>query len=432
MPAKVAPVRTGLRVCVDARVEPSVVGGVAGVIAGLAHGLSSLSDGDEEYLYLVPRDGGEWLEPYVAANGSLLRGSEPARSVSGRTVAAKHLVVRKAPGLRRAWRAASRFRSVSASSVPRSDGAVEAAGVEVVHFVAQSAFLTDLPSIYHPHDLQHVHFPENFTPFERRSRDVEYGVFCRRAALVAVASSWVRDDVIGHFALPPEKVAVVPWAPPSLAYERATPERLAEIRARLRLPRRFLLYPAQAWPHKNHVRLLRALARLRDENGVRADLVCTGGTSAYAAEILRQRRTLRLDEQVLWLGYTSPSDLRALFESCDGVVVPTLFEAASGPVWEAFAAGAAVACSAVTSLPEQAGDAALLFDPRDERSIAEAVGRLWSDDDLRRELGRRGRERVRPFTWERTARHFRALYRRLAAHSLSEEDLALVEAPPLL
>ena len=301
-----------------------------------------------------------------------------------------------------------------------------------MHFAAQSAFLTGVPSIYHPHDLQHVHLPENFTRFERGRRDVEYSTFCERATTVVVTSTWVHDDVIHHLGLPPDKVAVVPWAPPTLAYEALGANELAVVRARLGLPSRFLFYPSQAWPHKNHLTLFRALARLRDESGLRIPLVCTGGSTSYAAELLRHRRALGLGEQVLWLGFVSPTDLRALFDLCTGVVLPTLFEAASGPMWEAFLAGAPVACSTVTSLPAQAGDAALLFDPHDERGLANAVRRLWLDEVLREELAARGRVRVQQFTWRRTAKLFRAHYRQVAGRQLDHTDEALLNAPPLL
>ena len=419
-----------LRVCIDARLDPTRDGGVVGVLLGLTRGLLQLRDGDEEYVFLVSAEGAAWLEPY-ADPSTFLRATAPGWIESARAEASK-------PGLARsivegrAWRTAMQFRPANWPPIPKSDGTAESAGVDLIHFVAQSAFLTDLPSIYHPHDLQHVHLPNNFTSWRRRRRELEYGTFCRQAAVVAVTSEWVRRDVIDHFDLPEEKVAVVPWAPPTLAYEAPDEEALISASKRLELPPRFLFYPAQAWPHKNHLALFRALARLRDEDGLTVSLVCTGGDHAYAAELLDQRRALGLDEQVRWLGYVSPDDLRALFELCDGVVVPTLFEAASGPVWEAFVAGAPVACSNVTSLPAQAGDAAIVFDAHDESALVDAVRRLWLDDSLRRTLALKGRERVSQFTWERTAKHFRAHYRRIAGRELDAADRALLEAPPAL
>lgn len=420
----------GLRICIDARVDPATWGGVSSMITGLAHGLSSLPDGDETYVFLVPAEGAPWLEPYADPDTFLK--VTAGRVKSARAAASKASIPRWIPGGERAPRAVSRIRPANWPPVPKSDGTVELAGVDLIHFVAQNAFLTDVPSIYHPHDLQHVHLPEFFTSWRLRRRELEYGTFCRQAAMVAVTSTWGRHDLIEHFGLPEEKVAVVPWAPPTLAYDAPDEASLIATSERLELPSRFLFYPAHAWPHKNHLALFRALARLRDEDGLTVSLVCTGGDHAYAAELLDRRRALGLDEQVRWLGFISPADLRALFELCDGVVVPTLFEAASGPVWEAFVAGVPVACSNVTSLPAQVGDAAIVFDAYDEAALVDAVRRLWLDEELRHELARRGRERVRAFTWERTAKHFRAHYRRIAGRELDAADRALLGAPPAL
>ena len=113
-------------------------------------------------------------------------------------------------------------------------------------------------------------------------------------------------------------------------------------------------------------------------------------------------------------------------------MIPTKFEAASFPLWEAFSAGVAAASSNVTSLPEQAGDAALLFDPDSLDDMAAAIDRLWNDSALRRLLIERGRARVDAFRWDRTARTFRAHYRRLAGRPLSHEDQSLVASTPIL
>jgi glycosyltransferase involved in cell wall biosynthesis len=420
-----------LRVCIDARVDPTRVGGVAAMLIGLAHGLTHLRDGDEEYLFLVPAEGAEWLAPYAGA-GRFLRSKVTAIGRFAEPASRRMQLAGAVLHSAREWGTRMPLRPARWPPIPRSDGTVESANVDLIHFVAQNAFLTDVPSIFHPHDLQHVHLPANFASFVRRRRDLEYGTFCRRAAMVAVTSEWVRDDVIGHYGLPEDKVSVVPWAPPTLAYQAPDEEALGAVAARLALPPRFLFYPAQAWPHKNHLALFHALVRLRDEEALTIPLICTGGASSYASELLRQRDALGLAEQVRWLGFVMPDDLRALFELCEGVVVPTLFEAASGPVWEAFLAGAPVACSNVTSLPDQVGDAAIVFDAYDEAALVDAVRRLWLDDSLRSELGRKGRKRVSEFTWERTARHFRAHYRRLAGRELDPADLTLLNGPPLL
>ena len=96
------------------------------------------------------------------------------------------------------------------------------------------------------------------------------------------------------------------------------------------------------------------------------------------------------------------------------MIFPTLLEAISLPIFEAWLAGLPVACSNVTALPEQVRDAALIFDPTSVEAIAGAVARMATDADLRRDLQRRGHERIKDFTWERTAKAYRAVYRRAA------------------
>jgi glycosyltransferase involved in cell wall biosynthesis len=117
-------------------------------------------------------------------------------------------------------------------------------------------------------------------------------------------------------------------------------------------------------------------------------------------------------------------DLQALYARATAVVIPSRFEAASFPIWEAFRAGVAVACSNVTSLPEQAGDAALIFDPDDITGMAACIEQLWTNPTLRRTLVERARERVAGYTWDRTARLFRAHYRRIVGEPLTSDDRA--------
>lgn len=324
-------------------------------------------------------------------------------------------------------------RAVQALHVPepmRSDGEIESLNCELAHFVLQPAVLTALPSIYHPHDLQHLHLPQFFSARELAYRRVAYRAFCEAARIVAVASRWTAQDVHRHLQIPLDKIAVVPLAPPTEAYEPADPADLARMRQAAG-GEDFIFYPAQTWAHKNHINLLRALRRLR-EAGLRVPLVSSGHQNEFFPTIAREMAALGLQDQVRFLGFVAERDVMALYQLCRFVVVPSRFEAVSGPIWEAFAAGKTVAAATVTSLPEQVGDCGLLFDPDDLAGMADCIGRLWRDDRLRDGLGHKGAVAVRKFTWERTARHFRALYRRILGAGLSEEDEAILAAPPLI
>lgn len=414
-----------LRVCIDARLTDSS-GGVQQMVIGLAHGLSQLADGREEYLLLAREGEDEWLRPHVAG---------PCRLMSLPPRPAPRLWRRLARAARRRLNAARASHSLSRRfpaglfppyQLPWSDGTIERAGVDLMHFTLQGAFLTEVPSIYHPHDLQHLHLPQFFTPRERRDREIIYRTFCRQARMVAVSSAWTKRDVLEQYGLPEEKVRVVPLAPPLAAYPIPTERDLAVARAALTLPDAFLLYPAQTWPHKNHLGLLEALALLRRRDGIVAALVCCGQQNSFFPTIEHRARALGLGDQVRFTGFVSPLELQSLYRLCRAVVVPTKFEAGSFPMWESFLAGAPVACSTVTSLPEQAGDAALLFDPDRPEEMAGAIARLWTEPALRAQLAARGRERVAHFTWDRTVRIFRAHYRRLAGRPLTDEDQELL------
>jgi glycosyltransferase involved in cell wall biosynthesis len=407
-----------LRVCLDARISSGVAGGVEQAIIGLASGLSALDDGDEEYFFLVTAGEERWITPFTGDAG-LLRTAPYDGGL-------KRGALGVAP-LRVAWRHLSPLLGSRTVSVPLSDGTVERAGIDVMHFTTQGGFRTEVPSLYQPWDLQHVHLPQFFTPRERLKREVQYAALCHQAELVVTASSWVRADVEREFDLPAEKTAVIPAAPALAAYPVPSTEELASIRDRLALPDAFLLYPAATFRHKNHLRLVEAVARLRGE-GLRVEVVCSGiQTDDYkrvAAAVAKQR----LDDQIRFVGFVSPLELQALYRLARGVVLPTLFEGFGLPLVEAFLAGAPVACSAVTSLPEQAGDAALLFDPTSVDEIARSMQRLWEDADLRRALAERGRERVATLTWDEIARTYRAHYRSIGGRKLSDEDRSLIEA----
>jgi glycosyltransferase involved in cell wall biosynthesis len=303
----------------------------------------------------------------------------------------------------------------------------------VVHFPIQAAFVTDVPSIYHPHDLQHLHFSQFFSAEEYQLRENLYRGFSAQARYVAVTSSWVRDDLIRQYHLDPSKVVVVSWPSILTAYRSPSAEELSAIQSRFALPDRFLLYPAQTWSHKNHLRLLEAIARVRDERNVTVTLVCCGHlTDFYHSRIVPMIRELRLEQQVRFLGFVSSDVLRGLYALCHGVIVPTTFEAASGPVSEAMSLGLPIACSNVTALPAQVGDGALLFGPEDVEGIMNAAMSLWTDEALCADLGRRARAIAEQLSWPITARTFRALYRTLAGRPLTEEDRMLLAAPPTM
>ena len=417
-----------LRVAFDARLVEGQAGGTMQVVIGLAASLAELEPGPEQYAFLTYSDHDAWLRPYARSQSVSIEhaGPAPRQWRAGTLSSYARPIARKM----RDWIVP--FAAERLTSVPRSNGAAERLGADVVHFPTQQAFLTDVPSIYHPWDLQHVHLPQFFTAHTRAVRDRLYRAFCAQAHTVCVASSWTKSDLMDRFDIPAEKIAVIPIPAVTRHYTAPDLQTLGAIRSRHVLPDRFLFYPAQTWRHKNHLRLLDSLALLRDRRGTRVNLVCSGAQTDVFPEIQRRIDRLRLDDQVRFLGYISASDLQALYAMADAMIFPSEFEGWGLPLLEAFNAGLAVGVSGVTCLPAQAGDAALVFNPLDIDEMADVMQRLWSDDALRRELGRRGKARASMFSWPETAKHFRALYRTVANRGLTAEDRALLAAPPLV
>lgn len=419
-----------LRIAINAQLRPgSGVGGLETVLRVLSS-LSSLDDGDEEYVFVGPSDDYEWLRPHLGSRGTIvpvrLDLDIPVQRVAppqSRMLEPIKRMLR--PGRALLRRLVSPPQEEPLRQLPSSNGFFESLGCEVIHFPFQWYVQCELPAVYNPHDLQHLHYPEFFSDEVRQWRGWVYPAACRSAHTVVAASRFIEDDIARRLSIPREKLQTIWWAPLPLSAREVESEQAscASIRARLHLPDNpFMLYPAMTWAHKNHIRLIEAIALLRDRYALRVHLVCSGAQNEHFGAIERAIKSHRLNDQVHFVGMVSHTDLGALYRSASFVVVPTLFEAASAPVFEAWQRGKAVACAAVTSLPEQAGDAAFLFDPLVVEDIARVVRLLSTDSDLRAALEQRGVRRLQVFDPQRTARSYRAVYRRAAGRALSDED----------
>jgi glycosyltransferase involved in cell wall biosynthesis len=402
-----------LRVAIDARLRVGASGGVETVAIGIAQGFAELEPDDLDLTFVGYEDADDWLGPHLGA-ASLVR--VPSKSLTR-------------GGLRRATDAMATLsagllggpRHVPPGVALRRDHEMNRLEADVIHYPYQAACLPDRPFLYQPHDLLHVHHPELLPSDQVRRREMQYAAMCERAALVVVGTRWVRDDVCAHFHLPRERVSVITMAPP----QRVAGD--AELPAAL--PPRYLLYPAANWPHKNHAKLIAALA-VCWHGGVDVELVLTGPRLAAFPDPIGIAESLGVEEHVHDLGFLDEATLARVYEHARGVVVPTQFESASFPIWEAFQAGVPVACSDVTALPEQVGKAAILFDPDDVPAISAAMSVLWTDESVRTSLVNSGRERVGDFTWVRTAAGLAAAYRSVASGA-APDDGAMVAAEVL-
>jgi glycosyltransferase involved in cell wall biosynthesis len=418
-----------LHVAINVQVAPGGAGGIFQSTIGLVHALGKLDDGPERYSLIVDTaEQRNWLKAYCGENQQIVvRGGE---SSTNGPVSFKQRVKTALAPLRPAVRALKRVSNTARTwpEVPVSNGFMESLGCDVLHFPTQLFTLCALPTIYNPHDLQHLHFPQFFTPRDLVWRETIYPAGCRFSHTVAVGTQWIKEDVVRRYSIDPDKVQVIPWASPTHFYKDPEAGYLKHVSQKYHLERPFTLYPAVTWPHKNHVRLLEALAYLRDTRTTRIRLVCTGSPyEPYQSTVDQRVRELNLASQVKFLGFVPDEDLRALYRLAQFLVLPTLYEADSCPIHEAWSEGLPVASSNATALPDQVHDAGLLFDPKDVADIADVIARMATSDELRDDLRERGYRRVKDFDWERTAKAYRAVYRRAADRLLTDEDRHLLQ-----
>ncbi len=256
-----------------------------------------------------------------------------------------------------------------------------------------------LPTAVTIPDLQHEVFPEYFAPAVLAWRRDRMAVSARLASVVFTLSEHAKATLVNTFGIDPDKVAITPC---DIGADFAPPEQ--ELVARCRATHGdYLLYPANTWPHKDHQTLLLALAELvRTHPGLR--LVLTGSADTHHAHVVGEIARLGLADRVDICGHVPVARLVALYASARALVFPSRFEGFGIPLVEAMHVGCPIVCADATSLPEVAGDAALLFRPGDASDLATQVRRVLDEPALAADLVRRGRRRRLRFRWAASAR----------------------------
>src|SRR5260221_337047 len=257
--------------------------------------------------------------------------------------------------------------------------------------------LTQKPFIYTLHDLQEHHFPKNFSFFQRTYRKGLNYLLLKKAYRIICESEFVREDIKLFFGVAEKKIIAITAAPIEISSNEYSPVQLLEIKTKYSLPEQYIFYPAQFWVHKNHIRLVEAFASIADQFP-EASLVFTGQKSDHYEHVFKRVAELDLSKRVIHTGYVDQSDLSGLYISATVLVMPSLFESVSIPIYEAFQYEVAVCSSNVVALPEQVGDAGLLFDPLSTREIGEAISKLLGSEELRKKFTRAGKLRLSEMT----------------------------------
>lgn len=393
-----------LRIALDCRI-PDPQQGIGTAVLALAHSLSDSPISGQEYTFIVRDELKSWLEPHIFGPCRLIGISQPERSKIREAV-------RAIPPLRAMW---TRLHETRVAAVPVSDGYVESENFDLVHFPTPIGYVTSLPSIYQPWDLQHLHYPEFFSKTNIASRERLYRALCDQARYVCVQTEWSKSDVAEKYKIDPEKIAVIPWGSVLDAHEPPSEAAIRAAKAKFALPGQFFFYPAVTWPHKNHAVIFRALERMKSEDGREVHVYFTGKLTEHREKLDALARELGVAEQVHYLGFVTPEELQAIFATATAMIFASKFEGFGLPIFEAFHARLPVVCADATVLPEVAGDAALYFDPDSPEELADRMRSMRDNPQARQDLISKGSMILSRHSMRDTVLAFHDLYERTVA-----------------
>jgi glycosyltransferase involved in cell wall biosynthesis len=270
-------------------------------------------------------------------------------------------------------------------------------------------------SIVTIHDCIHLMFPQylpnRLAPAYART---SISLAARRAARVLTVSESSKRDILHYVDTPPEKIDVIYNAYDERFGIEPREEDIDRVRERYQLHDRFVLYAGNVKPHKNLERLIEAFSLVR-KHGLDVKLVLIGDEISGYASLRRAVHRHQLHQFVRFLGYLPEDTLATMYRLASVFVFPSLYEGFGLPPLEAMASGTPVVTSNISSLPEVAGDAALLVDPYSPGAIAEGIERVLTDAALHRDLREKGLARAKQFSWEDAVRRVRTIYREVGA-----------------
>jgi glycosyltransferase involved in cell wall biosynthesis len=268
------------------------------------------------------------------------------------------------------------------------------------------------PAIVVVHDLAILRTPQHFTAQKRLMMRALLRHSIAAAAVVGTVSEASRRDIAGLMGVGDERLALLPAAAHS-SFRPAAPEVVAEVRARHRLQRPYVLTVGTLEPRKNLVTLLRAFDRL-EPHGVQYDLVVVGPRGWLDGHLLRQLESRAASQRVHWLGYVTEADLVALYTGAELFLLASTLEGFGLPLLEAMACGTPVIASDVAALREVGGDVPTFVPAANEAAFAHAIQEALGDPSRRQLDGEAGIARAHEFSWTRTAETIWSRARRVA------------------
>ena len=273
------------------------------------------------------------------------------------------------------------------------------------------------------HDMAYKVFPETVRTRTKMMLDSNMVQACKRADAILTVSEFTKSEVVKYLDVNPEKITVMPLGIRRERFHTGYSEdQVSKVKEKYHLPNDYLLYLGTLEPRKNISRLIEAYALLKQECADLPPLILVGRKGWMYDEIFEKIQKLRLESDVWSTGYAENDDVPVLLSGAMAFVFPSIYEGFGMPPLEAMACGTPVLTSNVSSMPEVAGDCAVLVDPFSVESIRDGLRRMVQDSDLRNELSKKGIQRAETFTWTRTAGIVSDVFRKLMQDKKNGKD----------
>ena len=286
--------------------------------------------------------------------------------------------------------------------------------LDLFHVPLQYApiYKINAPVMVTMHDLQEYHFPTYFSIKERLHRKINNKIAAQDSEHIICSFEHVKNDIVKYLKVKPEKVSVCPPPFAENWFLNKNETFWEKLQIKYKIKKNYLLYPAATWKHKNHLALIEAVKKIRDEE-LDIELVCTGNKTKFYETIQQKVESLALSQKVHFLGIVPEEDLIGLYKNSSLVVIPTLYEAGSGPLYEAMRYGVPVICSNVTSLPDTVGNDEFLFDPMNVNNLIEKIKKGLTDESYRRRNIENSKQRMEYFQKNNYSENFIKAYKKV-------------------
>jgi glycosyltransferase involved in cell wall biosynthesis len=386
------------------KIDPSFAGGLNTYTFGLLDGFAATANGHRFHLY-VSHSNRCLFAKYAGRKGfELIVVGDQLQAIRG--VLCQATLLTQSPRL---------YELASNTSFSNLRDMMDA-DCDIIYTptVVLPCFNSRRPTVLSMHDIQHVHYPEFFSWPRRLSRRVTYDLSAQHARFFQASSEFIKQDLLQHFkCISAEQITVIPEG--VNLKEFSTPVDTIALCGRYRIPERFIFFPAQLWPHKNHITLLRALQQIEGKHGLRIPLVLTGGKYGAASGLFRYIADQSMD-YVHYLGRVPFADIVGLYQRSAFLVVPSLHESNSLPVLEAAAAGTPIIASQIPPNEELAGVLQLnLFEPLKIAELVDLIVWLWKDEQTASAQAAHNLLHVGAYSWQSAAHKYFGLFERAMA-----------------